>query len=119
NLSAGDQKLELLRRAHDLALHAGDDGAREQVLRDILREEPQDKMALRTLGELRESAGDHQEAYDLLLRQAELEAEPGALRALRVRAAEIARDQLGKRAEATRILGTIFEENPEDPEVAD
>src|SRR5690606_8845881 len=57
-------------------------------------------------------------AYSLVTRQIELVIDPGQRRKLRVHAADLARDELGREAEATELLRSIFDEEPTDPEVA-
>jgi tetratricopeptide (TPR) repeat protein len=109
---------ELYRQAKALAEGSGDTAAAEAVLRELLAQDDTNLWALSELCRLREAAGDFAETFKLTVRQAELSADPGSVRALRRRAAQIARDELGDVAKATELFEQLFEDEPTDRDAA-
>lgn len=109
---------ELYRQAKALAEKSGDSAAAEAVLRELLAQDDTNLWALSELCRLREAAGDFAETFKLTVRQAELSADSGSVRALRRRAAEIARDKLSDTAKATELFEQLFEDEPTDHESA-
>jgi golgin subfamily B member 1 len=113
-----ERREELYRRAKALAQSSGDDAAAEAVLRELLAQDDTNLWALSELCKLREAAGDFAETFKLTVRQADLSAEPATVRALRRRAAEIARDKLSDVAKATELFEQLFEDDPNDQAAA-
>lgn len=109
---------ELYRQAKALAEGSGDLAAAEAVLRELLAADDTNLWALAELCRLREAAADFAETFQLTVRQAELSADAGSIRALRRRAAEIARDRLGDPAKAIELFEQLFEDDPNDQEAA-
>jgi tetratricopeptide (TPR) repeat protein len=109
---------ELYRQAKGLAESSGDLAAAESVLRELLAQDDSNLWALSELCKLREAAGDFAETFKLTVRQAELSADAGSVRAFRRRAAEVARDQLGDVAKATELFEQLFEDDPTDRDAA-
>lgn len=109
---------ELYRQAKSLAEASGDAAAAEAVLRELLAQDDTNLWALAELCKLREAAGDYAETFKLTVRQAELSADAGNVRALRRRAAEIARDRLNDVAKASELFEQLFEDDPNDREAA-
>jgi tetratricopeptide (TPR) repeat protein len=111
-------KIEFLKRCQELAQRLGDRDLSEQVLREILEADPEDKVALEDLTYLRKAAQDHAETFELLAKRVELESDPDKLRMLRLESAALARDELNRVDDAIDLLKTIFEEDPSDIDVA-
>jgi tetratricopeptide (TPR) repeat protein len=109
---------ELYRQAKALAEATGDSAAAEAVLRELLTQDDTNQWALGELCRLREAAADYAETFKLTVRLAELTADATTARALRRRAAELARDQLGDGAKATELFEQLFEDEPSDRDVA-
>ena len=109
---------ELYRQAKALAEGSGDAAAAESVLRELLAQDDTNLWALGELRKLREAAGDFPETFKLTVRQAELSADASTVRALRRRAAEIARDELRDIAKATELFEQLFEDDPSDRDAA-
>ena len=120
---------ELFRRARDLALRQAGPDAGEPVLRELLELDETNLWALAELTELRESAGDYAETFQLVARRAELAADGTAVRPelgadgtavrqLRKKAAQIARDRLAQPARASELYEHLFEDDPNDAESA-
>jgi tetratricopeptide (TPR) repeat protein len=109
---------ELYRQAKALAETSGDLAAAEAVLRELLAQDDTNLWALAELCRLRAAASDYAETFKLTVRQAELSADAGATRALRRRAAELARDQLSDVAKATELFEQLFEDDPNDHDAA-
>jgi tetratricopeptide (TPR) repeat protein len=101
-----------------LAEASGDVAAAEAVLRELLAQDDSNRWALAELCRLREAASDYAETFKLTVRQAELSADAASTRALRRRAAEIARDKLGDAAKATELFEQLFEDDPTDRDAA-
>ena len=116
--STSSRREELYRQAKGLAEGSGDAAAAEAVLRELLAQDDTNLWALSELCKLREAAGDFAETFKLTVRQAELSADAGSVRAFRRRAAEIARDQLGDVAKATELFEQLFEDDPTDRDAA-
>ena len=109
---------ELYRQAKGLAEASGDAAAAEAVLRELLALDDTNLWALAELCKLREAAGDFAETFKLTVRQAELSADAGSVRAFRRRAAELARDKLSDVAKATELFEQLFEDDPSDRDAA-
>jgi tetratricopeptide (TPR) repeat protein len=109
---------ELYRQAKALAEGSGDAAAAEAVLRELLAQDDTNLWALAELCKLREIAGDFAETFKLTVRQAELSADAASVRALRRRAAQIARDELGDVPKATELFEQLFEDEPTDIDAA-
>jgi tetratricopeptide (TPR) repeat protein len=109
---------ELFRRARDLALRQAGPDAGEPVLRELLELDETNLWALAELTEIRENAGDYAETFQLVARRAELGADGTAVRQLRKKAAQIARDRLAQPARASELYEHLFEDDPNDAESA-
>ncbi|HYQ17837.1 MAG TPA: tetratricopeptide repeat protein, partial [Polyangiaceae bacterium] len=109
---------DLYRQAKALAEGSGDRASAEAVLRELLAQDDTNLWALSELCKLREAAGDFAETFKLTVRQAELSADASTVRALRRRAAQIARDELGDTAKATELFEQLFEDDPSDRDAA-
>ena len=106
-------KRELSREAMNMAENVlADPRLAEAVLRELLAENESDAWAAEELTRLRHDAGDHAEVVALLLRRAESEGETAT--ALRHRAADVARVQLGDRDKAIALYEEILEQDPTD-----
>jgi tetratricopeptide (TPR) repeat protein len=114
-LQLDDQRREdLYRDARRLSAEANDAELGESILRELLELDESNGWALTELTDLREAAGDYQEAFKLLVRRADLAADGGSVRDLRHRAATLAREKLGKPKEAIAIFQQLFEDDPQD-----
>ncbi len=114
-----DARLGMYRRSTELAERVGDSAVVEEVLREVLDLDDANLWALERLTDVRRAAGDRKETHDLLLRRIELEMSGAALRAMRLEAAEIARDHLGQADEATALFERLFEDDPTDRAAAE
>ncbi len=112
-----DRREEVFRRAKELADKLGGDKS-EQVLRELLEQDDVNVWGLSALTELAEAKEDFGETFDLLVRRAELPAAPGEVKALKHRAASIARDKLKKNDKAIELFDSLFEDDPDDREAA-
>src|SRR5690606_14374205 len=120
NLSVDEgSKTELLRRCRVLAEGLGKNEIAEEVLREILESDSDDKDALEGLTYVRKAAGDDVETYSLLARRIDLESDPDKLRVLKFESAVLARDKLAKVEEAIELLEGLSEETPDDSEIAE
>ncbi len=106
-------------QARDLALSLGEPALAESALRELLSLDDTNPWALAALTELREKAGDYQETFALLVRQAELAPDTASVRELRRRAAEVARDKLGDSARSIELFEQLFEDDPNEQEASD
>ncbi|HVU03518.1 MAG TPA: tetratricopeptide repeat protein [Polyangiaceae bacterium] len=113
-----DARQALYKRAKDLADSLSDRELSESVLREVLQKDDQNQWALAELSTLREAAGDMKELFSLLVRRVELGLPEAEGRALRHKAAEIARDKLGDTAKAVEIYAALFEDDPTDAAAA-
>jgi tetratricopeptide (TPR) repeat protein len=114
-LATDDSRREALyQQARDIATSIGDANLAESVLREFLTVDDQNLWALDALTQLREAAGDHQETYSLLVRQAEIAADASEVRRLRRRAAEIARDKLDDKTRAIALYEQLFDDDSSD-----
>ncbi len=109
---------EIRREAKGLAERLGDAALVEAILREMIAADDADAWAIAELAKVRDAAGDHQEVFDLTVRQAELAAEADKVRALRHAAAIVARDKLHDDAKATDLYAQIFEDEPSDQKAA-
>ncbi|HVY46847.1 MAG TPA: tetratricopeptide repeat protein, partial [Minicystis sp.] len=105
---------EIRREAKSLAERLGDAKLVEAVLREMIAADEADAWAIAELAKVREAAGDHEEVYALLVRQAELAADADDVRKLRHAAADVAREKLGDEARAIDLYARIFEDEPSD-----
>ncbi len=119
-LGMGGAAADLRREAKALAQSAlADDTLVEAILREMIEADDSDLWALGELTLVRERAGDFKEVYSLLVRQAELTLEADKVKAVRHRAAEVAKDKLADDTAAIELYDTIFEDDPDDKKAAD
>src|SRR5690606_11958726 len=90
----------------------------ESLLRELLAQDDGNLWALSELTELREAAEDYQETFALLVRRAELRADAGILRELRLRAATIAQEKLKDADRAIELFEALFEDEPTDAQAS-
>jgi len=109
-----ERREDLYRQAKGLAESTGDSSTAESVLRELLAQDDTNLWALAELCRLREAASDYPETFKLTVRQAELTADASSVRALRRRAAELARDKLNDVDKATELFEQLFEDDPSD-----
>ena len=115
----GTMAADLRREAKGLAESAlGDAALAEAILREMIASDDADAWALSELGKLREKAGDYEEVFSLVVRQAELAAQAGEVRELRHQAAAVAKDKLEDLARAVGLYEQIFEDEPGDTRAA-
>lgn len=108
----------LFQRAKALADASANAELSEALLRELLGLDDTNLWALAALTELREAAEDYQETFDLLVRRAELRADAGVLRELRLRAATIAQEQLKDVPRAIELFEHLFEDEPTDTQAS-
>lgn len=108
----------LFQQAKELADELGDRELAESLLRELLAQDDGNLWALSELTELREAAEDYQETFDLLVRRAELRADAGILRELRLRAATIAQEKLKDADKAIELFEALFEDEPTDTQAS-
>lgn len=113
-----DRRLDMYRRAKDLADRVGDSALGEKILRLVIAADDGNLWALEGLTDVRRAAGDYKETFALLLRRIDLEAAADQIRALRFDAAAIALDQLGDLERATELYEQLFEDDPLDQKAA-
>lgn len=119
-LGAGQSAADLRREAKALAESAlSDDALVEAILREMIEADDTDLWALEGLTLVREKAGDFNEVYSLLVRQAELTLEADKVKGIRHRAASVAGDKLGNDAAAIELYDTIFDADPDDKAAAE
>ncbi|HEY3495662.1 MAG TPA: tetratricopeptide repeat protein, partial [Polyangiaceae bacterium] len=109
-----DRRAELYRQAKTLADGLSDTALAESLLRELLAQDDTNRWALAQLAELRVAAGDHREAFELFVRHSEVESDAQAVRRLRERAAETARDRLADPNRAIELYEQLFEDDPTD-----
>jgi tetratricopeptide (TPR) repeat protein len=112
------QRADLYRQAKALAEGLGDSALAEAILRELLTQDDANGWALAELTKLREASGDHKETFALLVRQSETSVDQDAQRALRRRAAAIARDRLNDSESAVGLYEGLFEDDPTDADAA-
>jgi tetratricopeptide (TPR) repeat protein len=112
-LAVGDEREEIFRRAKSLADGLGDLALAEAILRDLLNVDDQNNWALANLSDVSERAGKYAEALDLIERRLEFGAGSEA-RALRARAAEIARRELKDYDKASALYLGLLDDDPSD-----
>lgn len=108
----------LFQQAKDLADGLSDRELAESLLRELLAQDDGNLWALSELTELREAAEDYQETFALLVRRAELRADAGILRELRLRAATIAQEKLKDADRAIELFEALFEDEPTDAQAS-
>ncbi|MCC6215752.1 MAG: tetratricopeptide repeat protein [Polyangiaceae bacterium] len=108
----------LYQSARELAGEVKDDALAEKLLRELLERDDANAWALAELTTLRRKAGDAKETFSLLVRQIDLGADGGAVRALRRSAAELARDELNDPGKAIALFEQLFEDDPTDAAAA-
>lgn len=113
-----DRRERLFTEAKSVAESLNDPAAAEQVLRDLLVLDDTNPWALENLTVLCELARDYKETFALLVRRSELSVDAGAVRALRSRAAIIARDKLSDPVKAIELFDQLLEDDPTDDQVA-
>ncbi|MGC4094944.1 MAG: tetratricopeptide repeat protein [Polyangiaceae bacterium] len=114
-LADDDRRREALyTQARDIATGIGDAQLAESVLREFLSLDDSNLWALDALTGLREAAGDYQETFSLLVRQAEIAAAASDVRRLRRRAAEIAHDKLKADEKAIELYEQLFDDDTSD-----
>lgn len=111
-------RIEFLKRIHGLSVELGDATEAETALRQVVALDDQELWALESLTNLRKSAGDHQETFELLVRRSEVEADGRIVRALKTEAARLAAGPLGNGGAAIEILEGLVEDDPDDHESA-
>jgi golgin subfamily B member 1 len=109
-----ERRAELYRQAKTLADGLSDTALAESLLRELLSQDDTNRWALAELAELRVAAGDHKEAFELFVRHSEVESDAAAVRRLRERAAETARDRLNDPKRAIELYDQLFEDDPTD-----
>ncbi|HVW24349.1 MAG TPA: tetratricopeptide repeat protein [Polyangiaceae bacterium] len=109
-----DARVALYRRAKELADGLGDRELAEAILRELLAKDDTNGWALSELTRLREDAGDAKEVFALLTRQIDLAMTDAETRALRHRAALLARGKLEDPAKAVELYERLFEDEPAD-----
>jgi tetratricopeptide (TPR) repeat protein len=109
-----ERRVELYKRARELAAGLADAALAEEVLRELLAQDEANAWALAELTELRAAAGDHKETYALLIRRIDVAVGGEELFALRHRAAKLAREELGKPELAIELYQALFDDRPED-----
>jgi tetratricopeptide (TPR) repeat protein len=113
-----DARVALYRRAKELADGLGDKELAEAVLRELLGKDDTNVWALSELTRMREDAGDAKEVFALLMRQIDLAMGDAEIRALRHRAALIARGKLDDSGKAIELYARLFDDDPTDTEAA-
>jgi tetratricopeptide (TPR) repeat protein len=116
-LAVGDEREEIFRRAKALADGLGDLGLAESLLRDLLNVDEQDSWALATLADVCERSGKYTEALSLIERRLDYGA-GGEARALRHRAAELARRELKDYDKAAAFYLGLLDDDPNDQAAA-
>ncbi len=109
-----EARVTLYRRAKELSDGLGDRDLSEAVLRELLARDDGNVWALGELTRLRDEAGDAKEVLSLLTRQIDLAGGDAEARALRHRAALIARGKLDDSATAVELYERLFEDDPTD-----
>ncbi|HEX4337856.1 MAG TPA: tetratricopeptide repeat protein [Polyangiaceae bacterium] len=109
-----DARVALYRRAKDLADGLGDRDLAEAVLRELLSRDDTNVWALSELTRLREEQGDSKEVLTLIMRQIDLAIGDADARALRHRAALIARNKLDDPKAAVELYERLFADDPTD-----
>ncbi len=109
---------ELYRRAVRLAEDRDEKALVEEVLREVIEQQPDSVWALSALCDLRETAGDHKETLELLTRQLDVVMDAKELRTLRHRAAALARGPLDQPERAIELLQQALDDDPLDMEAA-
>jgi tetratricopeptide (TPR) repeat protein len=113
-----DSRVALYRRAKELADGLGDRELSEAVLRELIAKDDANVWALSELTRIRDDAGDAKEVLSLLMRQIDLALGDDEVRALRHRAALIARNKLGDSAKAVELYARLFDDEPTDAPAA-
>jgi tetratricopeptide (TPR) repeat protein len=116
--SSPETRADLYQQAKALADGLNDEKLAEGLLRELLALDDTNLWALAELSRQRENARDFREAFQLLLRRAELGLDGEENRKLRRRAAEIARSELSDPEKATELFEALFEEEPTDANAA-
>lgn len=112
---AGPTATELRREAKTVAETVlADAPLAETILREMIEADDTDVWALAELSKLRDTAGDYEEVYRLLVRQSELAADASAIRECRHEAALVAREKLHDSARSIELYESIFEDEPSD-----
>jgi tetratricopeptide (TPR) repeat protein len=112
------RRAELYRQAKTLADGLGDAELAESLLRELIEQDDTNRWALEQLATLREAAGDYAQAFDLVVRRSEVESDGATVRALRHKAAEMARDKLGDTDRAVDLYEDLFEDDPTNLDAA-
>jgi golgin subfamily B member 1 len=114
-----ERREDLYRQAKALAVGVGDLQLSESVLRELLAQDDGNLWALGELTEVSEVSGNFKETFDLLVKRSELGADADTVRALRRKAAVIARDKLNQPAKAIALYEQLFEDEPSDTDASD
>lgn len=117
SLSEGS-KIEFLRRAQLLAQQSQNVALEEELVREILAADEADLDALADLTNLRIRAEDYEETFELLVRRSEMEADGEKIFALRLEAAELAREKLQRLPAAIELFEALFDDEPDNEQVA-
>jgi tetratricopeptide (TPR) repeat protein len=118
-LSADEERrAEFYRQAKVLADGLGDRELAESLLRELLAQDDTNRWALAELATLAEAVGNYKEAFNLFVRQSEVESDALEIRTLRQKAAVTARDRLANPERAIELFEQLFEDDPSDAEAA-
>ena len=113
-----ERREDLYRQAHALAASLNDAALGESVLRELLAQDDANLWALSELTTVSEASGNFQESFALLVKRSELGADAATVRALRRKAAEIARDKLNLPAKSITLYEQLFEDEPGDSDAS-
>ncbi len=116
--SDASSREQYYRQAEELALSEGQSELAEQVLRELLQDDPEHPWALTELSRLREQAGDQQELFQLLERRINIALGGSEATQLRHKAAKLAKEELEQPASAIAIYEQLFEDDPLDVRAA-
>ncbi len=113
-----ERREDLYRQARALSVSLGDAELGESVLRELLALDDANLWALAELTEVSEVSGNFKETFELVVKRSELGADAAAVRALRRKAAGIARDKLSQPAKAIALYEQLFEDDPNDADAS-
>jgi len=113
-----ERREDLYRQARALSVSLGDAELGESVLRELLAQDDANLWALSELTDVSEANGNFKETFELLVKRSELGADASSVRALRRKAAEIARRKLEQPAKAIALYEQLFEDDPSDSDAA-
>jgi tetratricopeptide (TPR) repeat protein len=117
-LAEGEQREELFKRAKRLADTLREPRWAEEILRDLVRVDPENDWALESLADLMEESGRYAEALALIEQRIEKGTAPDG-RELRHRAALLASERLRDARKSSQIYLDLLEEDPTDVRASD